>query len=479
MDLSFQPATRLAAQLRAGEISALELLDHYIARIERLDPRINAVVVRDFDRARDRARALDAGGDRTAPLFGVPMTVKESFDVAGLPTTRGHPELLAHRAGTSSLAIRRLEAAGAVVFGKTNVPVDLADWQSYNPVYGATSNPWNVAHTPGGSSGGSAASMAAGFAGLELGTDIGGSVRVPAHFCGVFGHKPTWALCPMTGDPATSPAAPTDISVLGPIARSGADLALSLDVLAGPDPAETGLTFNLPPPRTTTLRDLRIAVWSHEPGQETDAELVGKIDELAAFLEREGATVSRTARPPFAARDAYHLFLKLLDSAWSGRLSEQQLADRRAAAARRSPDDMSADAIMLRCVDMPHRMWIGLNERRTRFRRAWSAFFQEWDVLLCPPIGTAALPHRQDGATWERSLTVNGHTIAYNDLLFWPGMIGACHLPASIAPIGFTQAGLPLGVQIVGPIYGDRTTIAVAGMLEQDWLGFTPPEGWE
>jgi len=321
--------------------------------------------------------------------------------------------------------------------------------------------------------------MAAGFAGLELGTDIGGSVRVPAHFCGVFGHKPTWALCPMTGDPATSPAAPTDISVLGPIARSGADLALSLDVLAGPDPAETGLTFNLPPPRTTTLRDLRIAVWSHEPGQETDAELVGKIDELAAFLEREGATVSRTARPPFAARDAYHLFLKLLDSAWSGRLSEQQLADRRAAAARRSPDDMSADAIMLRCVDMPHRMWIGLNERRTRFRRAWSAFFQEWDVLLCPPIGTAALPHRQDGATWERSLTVNGHTIAYNDLLFWPGMIGACHLPASIAPIGFTQAGLPLGVQIVGPIYGDRTTIAVAGMLEQDWLGFTPPEGWE
>ncbi len=140
---------------------------------------------------------------------------------------------------------------------------------------------------------------------------------------------------------------------------------------------------------------------------------------------------------------------------------------------------MSADAIMLRCVDMPHRMWIGLNERRTRFRRAWSAFFQEWDVLLCPPIGTAALPHRQDGATWERSLTVNGHTIAYNDLLFWPGMIGACHLPASIAPIGFTQAGLPIGVQIVGPIYGDRTTIAVAGMLEQDWLGFTPPEGWE
>ncbi len=479
MDLSFEPANSLVARLRGRKISARELLDHYIARVERLDPRINAVVVRDYDRARERAAALDARGDRTAPLFGVPMTVKESFDVADLPSTRGHVEALAHRAGTSSLAIRRLEAAGAVVFGKTNVPVDLADWQSYNPVYGSTSNPWNIAHTPGGSSGGSAASMAAGFAGLEVGTDIGGSVRVPAHYCGVFGHKPTWALCPMNGDPATSPAAPTDISVLGPIARSAADLALALDVLAGPDPAETSLTVNLPPPRATTLRGLRVAVWSHEPGQETEGELVAKLDELAAFLEREGAIVSRTARPSFAAIDAYHLYLKLLDTAWSGRLSEQVLANRRAGAARLSPDDMSADAIMLRCVDMPHRVWLGLNEKRAKYRRAWTAFFQEWDVLLCPPIATAALPHRQDGNTWERTITVNGRTIAYNDMLFWPGLTGAYHLPASIAPLGFTRAGLPLGVQIVGPIYGDRTTIAVAGMLERAWLGFRAPDGWE
>lgn len=478
MELSFQPATRLAARVRAGEVSPRELLDHYIARVELLDPRINAVVVRDFDRARDRVRALETRGDRSAPLFGVPMTVKESFDIAGLPSTRGHVEALAHRAGTSSLAIRRLEAAGAVVFGKTNVPVDLADWQSYNPVYGSTANPWNVAHTPGGSSGGSAASMAAGLAGLEVGTDIGGSVRVPAHYCGVFGHKPTWALCPMTGDPATSPAAPTDISVLGPIARSAADLALSLDVLAGPDPAETALTFNLPAPRTTSLRELRVAVWSQEPGQETDAELTAKLDELAAFLEREGATVSRTARPPFAAVDAYHLYLKLLDAAWSGRLTEQQLADKRAGAARRPPDDMSADAIMMRGVDLTHRAWLGLNEQRAKYRRAWSAFFREWDVLLCPPIATAALPHMQDGNTWERTITVNGRSIAYNDMLFWPGLTGGYHLPASIAPLGFTRAGLPLGVQIVGPIYGDRMTIAVAGMLEQAWLGFTPPKGW-
>jgi amidase len=478
MDPTFLSATSLAAAVRARDIGCLELLDHYIARVERLDSRINAVVVRDFDRARDRARTLDAGGDRNAPLFGVPMTVKESFDVAGLPTTRGHVEARNHRAAISSLAIRRLEAAGAVVFGKTNVPVDLADWQSYNPVYGSTSNPWNVAHTPGGSSGGSAASMAAGLAGLEVGTDIGGSVRVPAHYCGVFGHKPTWALCPSYGDPATSPAAPGDISVLGPIARSAADLAAALDVLAGPDPAETALTLNLPPPRTTALQDLRVTVWSQEQGQETDGELTAKLDELAGFLEREGATVSRSARPPFAALNAYHLYLKLLDAAWSGRQTEQALADKRAGAARRAPDDMSADAIMIRCVDMTHRTWLGLNEQRAKYRRAWSAFFQEWDVLLCPPIATAALPHMQDGNTWERKITVNGRTIAYNDMLFWPGLTCGYHLPATIAPLGLTRAGLPLGVQIVGPIYGDRTTIAVAGMLEQAWLGFKAPEGW-
>ena len=204
MDPSFLSATLLGAMIRERKIGCLELLDHYIDRTERLDGPINAVVVRDFERARHRARALDSQADKSAALFGVPMTVKESFDVVGLPTTRGHRELKDHRAAVASLSIRRLEAAGAVIFGKTNVPVDLADWQSYNPVYGASANPWNTAHTPGGSSGGSAAALAAGFSALEIGSDIGGSIRVPAHFCGVFGHKPTWALCPNYGDPTTS-----------------------------------------------------------------------------------------------------------------------------------------------------------------------------------------------------------------------------------------------------------------------------------
>jgi amidase len=478
MDPTFLPATQLADLVRTRKIGALELLDHYIARVEKHDPRINAVVVRDFDRARGRARALDSQMDKSAALFGVPMTAKESFDVEGLPSTRGHMEAKDKPVRKSSIAVRRLEAAGAVVFGKTNVPVDLADWQSYNPVYGTTSNPWHADHTPGGSSGGSAASLAAGLAGFEIGTDIGGSIRVPAHYCGVYGHKPTYALLPNYGDPATSSAAGTDISVLGPMARSASDLAVALDILAGPDPDETAMTMTLPAPRFRGLRDLRVAVWAEQPGQVTDHETTAKLLELADALEREGVTVSRTVRPAFDATEAYHLYLQLLDAAWSGRISEEVIDAKRKRVAALADTANSADDIMMRMVDATHRSWLGLNEKRFQRRRAWSAFFREWDVLLCPVIATAALPHRQDGATWDRKITIDGREIAYNDMLFWPGLIGGYHLPGTVAPMGLTKAGLPLGVQIAGPIYGDRSTIAAAALLEQAWRGFTPPPGW-
>lgn len=478
MNPTFLPATALSDLVRRRKLGALELLDHYIARVERLDGRINAVVVRDFERARTHARALDSQADKSAPLFGVPMTVKESFDVAGLPSTRGHEELKSRLAGMSTIAVRRLEAAGAVIVGKTNVPVDLADWQSYNPVYGTTSNPWNVDHTPGGSSGGSAAALAAGLTGLEIGSDIGGSIRVPAHFCGVFGHKPTHALVPNYGDPALSSAAGTDIAVSGPMARSASDLAVALDVLAGPDPDESGLTLTLPAPRFTGLKDLRVAVWAEQPGQATDAETVVALHALADGLEREGVTISRTARPPFDPTEAYNLYLRLLDAAWSIRVPDDVIAKRRKLRATLPDSANSADDIMLRTVGIEHRAWLALNERRCQWRRAWTAFFRDWDVLLCPALGCAALPHRQDGNTWERRITIEGQEIAYNDLLFWPGLTAGYHLPGTVAPMGFTKAGLPLGVQIAGPIHGDRTTIAVAALLEQAWMGFRPPPGW-
>ncbi len=479
MDVAFFPAWRLAELTRAGKIGCLELLDHCIARVERLDNRINAVVVRDFERARARARWLDQNGAaKSAPLFGVPMTVKECFDLKGHPTTWGFAERQEHRAECDALAVHRIETAGAVVFGKTNVPVALGDWQTYNPVYGTTANPWDPARTPGGSSGGGAAAVAAGFSGLEIGTDIGGSIRVPAHFCGIFGHKPTWGLCPMRGYSMVNAAAPVDISVLGPLARSARDLRLALDALAGPDPLDTRMTLNLPEPRARKLRDFRIAVWPQESGQATSYQTMTAIEELAAQLEREGAEVSRVARPDFNPVEAYRIYVTLVEAALSARDSEEELARKRAAKAQLTADDMSTNAMSLRATDMTHHEWLRSNEQRHKIRRAWAAFFEEWDVLLCPAFAVPALPHMQEGATWERSYSVDGGNIAYNDMLFWSGITGAYHLPSSVAPIGRSSEGLPIGVQIVGPLYGDRTTIEVAALIEQAGHAFIAPPGW-
>jgi amidase len=482
MELALQPATRLVALVRRGRAGCVELLNHFIARAERFDPKLNAVVVRDFDRVRQRARALDRrrAKDADAPLLGVPMTVKESFDIAGLPTTWGHEVRRNHVVDEDALPVQRLKQAGAVVFGKTNVPVNLADWQSFNPVYGATGNPWNTDHTPGGSSGGGAATVVAGISGLELGSDIGGSVRVPAHYCGIFGHKPTWGLCPPRGHALGPPwpAAKTDISVIGPLARSAADLSVVLDPIGQPDPSETGLRIALPPPRARTMKGLRVAVWASEPSQQSDPETVALIEELARFLRRGGAKVSLTARPDFDPVEAYQVYLRALGTALSGRLQEDALARMRASAARRPAEDMSADAVIERSGDMLHRQWLRLNERRFQLRRAWGALFGDWDVLLCPAIATPAIPHISEDETWERRISLNGHVVPYNEMLFWPGLTCGFHLPASVAPIGQSKAGLPIGVQIAGPLYGDRTTLQVARLLEKEWRGFVAPPGY-
>ncbi len=479
MDLGFASARRLAAMVRRRRIGCLELLDHMIERIERIDGRLNAVVVRDFERARRRARALDRRGAAGSPLHGVPITVKESFDVAGLPTTWGFPDRREHVPEADALAVSRLTGAGAVVVGKTNVPRALADWQSFNEVYGTTKNPWDEERTPGGSSGGAAAALAAGLTGLDVGSDIAGSIRVPAHYCGVYGHKPTWGLLPTRGHSLVGAAAMTDISVIGPLARSADDLALALSLLAGPDEQETGLRTALPPPRATALKGLRVAIWAEQPGQATDPETVTLLGELARFLRREGAKVNASARPEFDPLEAYHVYLRLLHAAMSARSSEAELAAMRAEAARRGAADMSADGVMLRATDFLHRDWLQQHERRMQLRRAWSRFFQDFDVLLCPVISTAAFPHMQEKPARERRISVGGEEIAYNEIVFWPGITGGFHLPATVAPLGQTREGLPLGVQIAGPLFGDRTTIEVAQLLETGWRGFEQPPGFD
>ena len=478
-DPTYLPAWRLAELTRSGALSCLELLDHYIARVERLDGRINAVVVRDFDRARERARALDSQSDRSAPLFGVPMTIKESFDVAGLPTTWGVPDQRNSVATTNALAVDRLLDAGAVLFGKTNVPLLLADWQSYNAIYGTTNNPWNTRLSPGGSSGGSAAALAAGLTGLEAGSDIGSSIRNPAHYCGVYGHKPTWGICPPLGQSLNGNVAQADISVIGPLARSTDDLAIALDVMAGAEPIDSGWQLVLPAPRATTLKDMRVALMTEHSLSEVDASITTKLTELAEFLRREGATVSMTAQPDFDLAHGHRLYIELLRATTSARSDDTALRHWRGEAEKLPKDDTSYYAMMARGISMTHRDFLIGNELRHRMRRAWAKFFQDYDVFLCPAAACPAQPHDHAGERWERQIAVNGHRVPATDQMFWAGISCFYLLPATAAPLGFSADGLPLGVQIVGAQYADRMTIQFAKLLETAWQGFVPPPGWE
>ncbi|MGA8400583.1 MAG: amidase family protein, partial [Stellaceae bacterium] len=266
---AFDSATLLAADLRDRKIGCVELLDFFLARAERHNPKLNAIIVWQIDKARDRARAADealAKGQRWGPLHGVPMTVKESFNLAGLPTTFGNPAWKDNVPAANSVVVDRLQNAGAVIFGKTNVPYMLSDSQSFNDIYGTTNNPWDVTCGPGGSSGGEAATLAAGLSALGAGSDIAGSLRNPAHYCGVYGHKPTWGLIPTRGHAPPGVVTPTDISVVGPMARSADDLALALGILAGPDALQQAAwRVQFPAPRGRSLKDFRVAVWGSAP----------------------------------------------------------------------------------------------------------------------------------------------------------------------------------------------------------------------
>lgn len=482
-DLHHASALDLAARLRARSIGARELLEHFLARVERLDGATNAVVVRDFDRARARADAADtafARGEDWGPLHGLPMTVKESFDIAGLPTHWGFPALRDSIAGANALAVQRLLDAGAVIFGKTNVPIALADWQSFNAIHGTTNNPWDLARSPGGSSGGAAAALAAGLTGLEMGSDIGASIRNPAHFCGVYGHKPSWGICPSLGHALGDNVTEVDIAVIGPLARSAGDLGALLGVIAGPDTIDAaGWRLELPPPRHARLADYRVAVMLDDPNGEVDQTVQDRIRALAEFLAARGATVSFTARPAIDTTAAMRTYIHLLRSATSGGIPPEVFAAEQAEAARLSPGDDSYRARMLRANTGLHRDWLPANETRQRMRRAWAGFFRDWDLLLCPAAASAAVPHDQAGNRWDRVIPVNGHPVPVTDQMFWAGYSGMALLPSTVAPAGLTPAGLPVGVQIVGPHYGDRDCIGFAGLLEAEYQGFVAPPGFK
>jgi amidase len=476
---AFDSATNLTTRLRSGDITSIDLVELYLSRIALHNPAINAVVAPQFEVAREAALAADdalARGEEPGLLHGLPITVKESYDVAGLPSTFGLSGLKDNIARVDSLPVARLKAAGAIILGKTNVPPNLADWQTINPVYGTTVNPWDFARTPGGSSGGSAAALAAGFSALEIGSDIGGSIRMPAHYCGVWGHKPSFGLVPARGHGKPGQTAPSDISVYGPLARSAADLGLALDILAGPDPeAGPGWRLDLDAPVPRLDKTFRVAVWADDPEFPVDAEVSGAIRAAAASLRAAGITVDEVARPAFGSRDCFEIYVHLLRAATSGRQSDTEWQANTDAAAALDPADRSYRALLLKGNILTHREWVGFQQRRHDLIAAWRAFFGGFDLLLCPAASTTAFPMFGDVPKFARSVIVNGRDEPSANDYFWVGLPSVAYLPATTAPIGLSRAGLPIGAQIIGRFGADKACIALAGILEKQHRGFAIP----
>jgi len=479
---------RLARAVRRGEVTSSNLVEHYIKRIEALDgdekSGLNAVVIRTFDEARARAREADAAlsrGEVWGPLHGVPITLKETWWLKGSRANAGNLKFKDFVASSDAPAVTSLLNAGAIVLGKTNVPYMTADWQSYNVIYGTSSNPYRLDRTCGGSSGGSAAAVAAGFAALELGSDIAGSIRIPAHFCGVCGHKPTQGIVCFAGHapssnhpliektpkPARNRFDPTfkhDLHVAGPIARTCEDLELAMRLLAGPEPhqASNGWSFTLPPAGVSHPAELKVACWLDDEYCRVDSEMLALLTAAAQKLASFGAEVNFEARP---AKDA-SAFFQESHEAYSATLS----------AALGLPQGGK----------LTYKEFERTKLTRQRCKEAWSRFFEEgeWDVLLCPVAMTTAFAHdhTEDGTIapcsdpfHSRFLTVNGQTRPYAQTNRWAGLTTFTDLPCTVVPVGMTKEGLPCGIQIVGPMYQDLRTIEVGKMMERLGCRFRPP----
>lgn len=481
-DIAYLPAYELAQRVAAKEIGCVELFDHLQARVERHNEAVNAVVTFDVERARERAMEADralARNESFGPLHGLPMTVKEAFDVDGLVTSWGAPLFEDNVAGGTAAVVRKLIDAGAVVYGKTNVPYRLTDWQTFNPLFGTTNNPWDTSRAPGGSSGGAAAALATGMTPLEVGSDIGGSIRNPAHFCGVCGHKPSFGALPQEGHWLPGAHADPDINVVGPMARSVADLEQAVALMAGPNRFdEAAWRLELPPPRAERLGDFRVAVWLDDPCCEVDRSITDRIQAIADRLGQAGARVDDRARPAIDSREGFALFVQLLRGVTTSVLTDEEHLAFRREAERFGQDDDSYAARGARAAVQSHRQWFAANEARNDMRLRWADFFRDVDVILCPVAASPAYPHDQERPRPARRIQVNGHEVSYNDQIFWAGFFGVSYLPGTVIPMGLTDGGLPVGLQIVGPYLGDRTTLALARLLEAELPGFTPPPGF-
>ncbi len=462
----------LISALQNKKISSLELVEQSISRIENFDKNINAVVVRDFENARNKAKAADqaiAKGERR-PLLGIPITVKESFRVAGLPTTWGNPQYKDWTPDHNSLAVARLQNAGAIIIGKTNVPFMLKDWQTYNPIYGTTNNPWDPSLTAGGSSGGSAAALAADFVALELGSDMGGSLRVPAHFCGVFAHKPTPHVIPMRGAaPPTLPPIPgyNDFAVAGPLARNAADLKLAFDLLAGPDELYDGKAYSLNLPRCPyeQLKQFRVLILNEHPLCPTATNIKKAIEDLADQLIQSGVKVTwyNKNMPDLAETTREYLFL--VGAQLSTEKSDHLFEELKNSIADLPENNLEFSTVLSRGMITSHRDWLVHMRKRSQLCHEWRMLFNDFDVIVCPVMPTTAFAHDHSDYT-KRTITIDEKKIPYSQQFAWPSLATLLGLPVTVMPIK-KENNLPIGIQIIGNYLEDNMTLQFARLLEQ------------
>jgi len=482
-DLDFASALEAARAIRQGTVSSVELTTHVLERIARLNPKLNAIVALASDAALARARAADEAQARRESwgrFHGVPITIKDTFEVAGLTTTAGSASLRSHVPTRDAAVVARLKGAGGIVLGKTNVPLFASDWQSYNAVYGQTNNPWDVARTPGGSTGGGAATLAAGLSFLEPGSDLAGSIRIPAHFCGLYGHKPTLDVVPLRGHipppPGIPATPPSTLPVAGPLARSAADLLAALEVLGGPDGDEArAWRWSLPPARGARLADYRIGYVLDDPHAPVSSDQAPVLAAAVEALRKAGARLDEGWPPGANVEDQYDAYLTLLYAHFTPPVREDQLAGLRQLAANQDGSYLSRYA---RAVTASDAYLQTIETRRRVARGIWQAYFRTHDAFLMPTALVPAFPHDQSANVLTRVLTTPAGPRPYGDLCFWISFATLAGLPATVAPAGLTAGGLPVGLQIVGPYLEDATPIAVAGHLAEVIGGFKAPPGF-
>jgi len=462
-DPNFGTAVQAVDAIRRRVISSRELTSHVFERIKKHNPTLNLFVTLTEEQAMARATQADemlAKKKSWGPLHGLPVVVKDVFSTEGVPTTSGSKMLESYTPKEDAVVVARLKAAGAIIVGKTNLPEFGGDWQSFNDVAGTSNNPWDVTRTPGGSTGGGAAALAAGFAFLEIGGDLAGSVRIPSHFCGVYAHRPTIDVVPLRGHippPPGVPPVPAEFPTAGPVARSAEDLLLQLGVVAGPDsPESLAYRWSLPAPRKTTLPEYRIGYVVDDPFCPVDSPVKDVLSNAIDSLRKSGAHLTEGWPAGVDPSSQYENYSWLLAAFFSVTLPDDAFRKMQRAAGE------GADDPWVRGTASLHRDWLQQSAQRLNARALWQDYFKTYDAFLMPVSFVTAFPHDHRRDMNARKLRTAGGERAYTDIGKWVSFATLTGCPATVAPVGRTNIGLPVGIQIMGPFLEDSTPIDIA-----------------